>query len=149
MAGLCEGSNEPPGSLKASNSVGRAAGYGLEGPGFDPGGDRIFFSLPNFQNSPEVHSASYKIEYRVFPGVKGGQSVVPTTPPHSSAEVMESMGLYLHAPQVQVSSHPKRPEFECGPQLEGPEFTVDLQLEGPEFEYSGLSLKVCGSRYQN
>ncbi|KAJ4444500.1 hypothetical protein ANN_06292 [Periplaneta americana] len=29
-----------------------------------------------------------------------GQSVVPTTPPHSSAEVMESMGLYLHAPQV-------------------------------------------------
>ncbi|KAJ4450841.1 hypothetical protein ANN_02272, partial [Periplaneta americana] len=27
-----------------------------------------FFSLPNFQNGPEVHSASYKIEYRVFPG---------------------------------------------------------------------------------
>ncbi|KAJ4436531.1 hypothetical protein ANN_16562 [Periplaneta americana] len=51
------------------------------------------------QNGAEVHSASYKIEYRVFPGVKGGQSVVPTTPPHSSAEVMESMGLYLHAPK--------------------------------------------------
>ncbi|KAJ4439423.1 hypothetical protein ANN_07547 [Periplaneta americana] len=31
----------------------------------------------------------------------------------------------------------RRPEFECS----GP------QLEGPEFEYSGLSLKVCGSRY--
>ncbi|KAJ4437782.1 hypothetical protein ANN_13720 [Periplaneta americana] len=29
------------------------------------------------------------------------------------------------------------PEFECSGQ----------QLEGPEFEYSGLSLKVCGSRY--
>ncbi|KAJ4440692.1 hypothetical protein ANN_08840, partial [Periplaneta americana] len=29
-----------------------------------------------------------------------GQSVVLTTPPHSSAEVMESMGLYFHAPQV-------------------------------------------------
>ncbi|KAJ4441745.1 hypothetical protein ANN_11603 [Periplaneta americana] len=31
----------------------------------------------------------------------------------------------------------RKPEFECS----GP------QLEGPEFEYSGLSLKVCGSRY--
>ncbi|KAJ4449258.1 hypothetical protein ANN_00655 [Periplaneta americana] len=51
-------------------------------------------------NGPEVHSASYKIEYRVFPGVKDGQSVVSTTPPDSSAEVMESMELYLHAPHV-------------------------------------------------
>ncbi|KAJ4432657.1 hypothetical protein ANN_21280 [Periplaneta americana] len=52
-----------------------------------------------FPNGPEIHSASYKIEYRVFPGVKGGQSVVAITPPHSSAEALESMGLYLHAPK--------------------------------------------------
>ncbi|KAJ4428867.1 hypothetical protein ANN_25860 [Periplaneta americana] len=92
------------------------SGPQLEGPEFECSGPQLegpefeyselslkvvtgFFSLPNFQNGPEVHSASYKIEYRVFPGVKGGQSVVPTTPPHSSAEVMESMGLYLHAPK--------------------------------------------------
>ncbi|KAJ4429118.1 hypothetical protein ANN_26119 [Periplaneta americana] len=49
-------------------------GYGLGGPG-----------RPDERNGSEAHSASYKIEYRVFPGVKGGQSVVPTTPPHSSA----------------------------------------------------------------
>ncbi|KAJ4443810.1 hypothetical protein ANN_05591 [Periplaneta americana] len=51
------------------------------------------------QNGPEVHSASYKIEYRVFPGGKRRSERGATTPPHSSAEVMESMGLYLHAPK--------------------------------------------------
>ncbi|KAJ4445815.1 hypothetical protein ANN_12500 [Periplaneta americana] len=51
-------------------------------------------------NGPEVHHPPIKLSTGSFPGVKGGQSVVPTTPPHSSAEVMESMGLYLHAPQV-------------------------------------------------
>ncbi|KAJ4450834.1 hypothetical protein ANN_02265 [Periplaneta americana] len=59
-----------------------------------------YMAVANKRDGPEVHSASYKIEYRVFPGVKGGQSVVPTTPPHFSAKVKESMGLYLHAPQV-------------------------------------------------
>ncbi|KAJ4445649.1 hypothetical protein ANN_12332 [Periplaneta americana] len=44
-----------------------SAGYGLEGPGLDPKWCRDSFSLPN---GPEVHSASYKIEYRAFPGDK-------------------------------------------------------------------------------
>ncbi|KAJ4446154.1 hypothetical protein ANN_12847 [Periplaneta americana] len=78
---------------RQSSSVGRAAGYGLEGPGFD---SRIrcqtFRTAPRFTQPP--------INTGCFPGVKGGQSVVPTTPLHSSAEVMESMGLYLLAPQV-------------------------------------------------
>ncbi|KAJ4429992.1 hypothetical protein ANN_22196 [Periplaneta americana] len=58
-----------------------------------------FSSLPNFQNGPEVYSPSYKIEYRVFFGVKGGQSVVPTTPPHSSAVVKKAWAL-PSCPQV-------------------------------------------------
>ncbi|KAJ4436791.1 hypothetical protein ANN_16923 [Periplaneta americana] len=54
----------------------------------------------NLRNGPEFTQPPIKLSTGSFPGVKGGQSVVPTTPPHSSAEVMESMGLYLHAPQV-------------------------------------------------
>ncbi|KAJ4450378.1 hypothetical protein ANN_01799 [Periplaneta americana] len=50
--------------------------------------------------APRFTQPPIKLSTGSFPGVKGGQSVVPTTPPHTSAEVMESMGLYLHAPQV-------------------------------------------------
>ncbi|KAJ4449113.1 hypothetical protein ANN_00508 [Periplaneta americana] len=50
--------------------------------------------------APRFTQPPIKLSTGSFPGVKGGRSVVPTTPPHSSAEVMESMGLYLHAPQV-------------------------------------------------
>ncbi|KAJ4428441.1 hypothetical protein ANN_24478 [Periplaneta americana] len=49
--------------------------------------------------APRFTQPPIKLSTGSFPGVKGGQSVVPTTPPHSSAEVMESMGLYLHAPK--------------------------------------------------
>ncbi|KAJ4442317.1 hypothetical protein ANN_03903 [Periplaneta americana] len=52
------------------------------------------------KNGTEVHSASYKLSTVSFPGVKGGQSVVPTTPPHSSAEVMESMGFTSMPPSA-------------------------------------------------
>ncbi|KAJ4441901.1 hypothetical protein ANN_11761 [Periplaneta americana] len=94
MAGLCKGGNEPSGSLKARMKkkrkillaplpqttadfltdaelrlglVGRAAGYGLEGRSSIPCDDGIFL-VAKLQNGPEVHSASYIIEYRVFPG---------------------------------------------------------------------------------
>ncbi|KAJ4435802.1 hypothetical protein ANN_18421 [Periplaneta americana] len=65
-----------------------------------PGGDRIFSRCQTFRTAPRFTRPPIKLNTGSFPGVKGGQSVVPTTPPHSSAEVMESMGLYLHAPQV-------------------------------------------------
>ncbi|KAJ4448759.1 hypothetical protein ANN_00150 [Periplaneta americana] len=65
-----------------------------------PGGDRIFSRCQTFRTAPRFTQPPIKLSTGSFPGVKGGQSVVPTTPPHSSAEVMESMGLYLHAPQV-------------------------------------------------
>ncbi|KAJ4436023.1 hypothetical protein ANN_18649, partial [Periplaneta americana] len=92
MVGLYEGGNEPPGSLKAifypirkDNNYDENCftKYGLS-------------TLHVARNGPEVHSASYKIEYRV----KGGQSMVPTTPPQSSAEAMESMGALPPCPQV-------------------------------------------------
>ncbi|KAJ4438568.1 hypothetical protein ANN_14515 [Periplaneta americana] len=52
------------------------------------------------RTAPRFTQPPIKLSTGSFPGVKGGQSVVPTTPPHSSAEVMESMGLYFDAPQV-------------------------------------------------
>ncbi|KAJ4445389.1 hypothetical protein ANN_07194 [Periplaneta americana] len=49
------------------------------------------------RTAPRFTQPPIKLSTGSFPGIKGGQNVVPTTPPHSSAEVM---GLYLHAPEV-------------------------------------------------
>ncbi|KAJ4445779.1 hypothetical protein ANN_12464 [Periplaneta americana] len=65
-----------------------------------PGGDGVFSRCQTFRTAPRFTQPPIKLSTGSFPGVKVGQSVVPTTSPHSSAEVMESMGLYLHAPQV-------------------------------------------------
>ncbi|KAJ4431509.1 hypothetical protein ANN_20107 [Periplaneta americana] len=65
-----------------------------------PGGDRIFSRCQTFIMAAMFTQPPIKLSTGSFPGVKGRQSVVPTTPPHSVAEVMESMELYLHAPQV-------------------------------------------------
>ncbi|KAJ4442413.1 hypothetical protein ANN_03999 [Periplaneta americana] len=65
-----------------------------------PDGDRIFSRCQTSRTAPRFTQPPTKLSTGSFPGVKGGQSVVPTTPPHSNAEVMESMGHYLHAPQV-------------------------------------------------
>ncbi|KAJ4428875.1 hypothetical protein ANN_25868 [Periplaneta americana] len=100
MAGLCEGGNEPSGSLKAI--CGRVAqlveqlAMDWKVRGSIPGGDRIFSRCQAFRTAPRFTQPPIKLSTGSFPGVKGGQSVVPTTPSHSSAEVMESMGLYLH-----------------------------------------------------
>ncbi|KAJ4452277.1 hypothetical protein ANN_03795 [Periplaneta americana] len=64
-----------------------------------PGGDRMFSRCQTFRTAPRFTQPPIKLSTGSFPRVKGGQSVVPTTPPHSSAEVMESMELYLHAPK--------------------------------------------------
>ncbi|KAJ4430123.1 hypothetical protein ANN_22333 [Periplaneta americana] len=70
-----------------------------------PGGDRIFSRCQTFRTAPRFTQPPIKLSTGSFPGVKGGQSLVPTTPPHSSAEVMESMGLYLHAFMTQLPEH--------------------------------------------
>ncbi|KAJ4449920.1 hypothetical protein ANN_01327 [Periplaneta americana] len=62
--------------------------------------DGMLVLIIGLRTAPRFTQPPIKLSTGSFPGVKGGQSVVPTTPPHSSAEVMESMGLYLHAPQM-------------------------------------------------
>ena len=49
------------------SSVGIATGYGLDGPGSNPGGGEIFRTCPDRPWGP--HSLLYN-EYRVFPGNK-------------------------------------------------------------------------------
>ncbi|KAJ4444291.1 hypothetical protein ANN_06083 [Periplaneta americana] len=61
-----------------------------------PGGDRIFSRCQTFRTAPRFTQPPIKLSTASFPGVKGGQSVVPTTPPHSSAEhcIGQKHGLY-------------------------------------------------------
>ncbi|KAJ4437045.1 hypothetical protein ANN_17179 [Periplaneta americana] len=65
-----------------------------------PGDDRIFSGCQTFRTARRFTQPPIKLSTGSFPGVKGGQSVVLTTPPHSSAEVMESMELYLQPPSA-------------------------------------------------
>ncbi|KAJ4439335.1 hypothetical protein ANN_07457 [Periplaneta americana] len=111
MAGLCEGGNEPSGSLKAICAAERTA----EGPHLWSNGQRVWprnqvgresrsgqvtwltffpgFSLnpirANAGMAPRFTQPPIKLSTASFLGVKGSQSVVPTTPPHSSAEQLE------------------------------------------------------------
>ena len=62
-----------PGSI-----VGIATGYGLDGPGINPGGGEIFRTCPDRPWGPP--SLPYN-GYRVFPGVKSGQGVTLTPHP--------------------------------------------------------------------
>jgi hypothetical protein len=60
------------------SSVGIATGYGLEGPGSNPGGDEIFRTCPCRPWGP--HSLLYN-GYRAFPGVECGRGVTLTPHP--------------------------------------------------------------------
>ncbi|KAJ4432603.1 hypothetical protein ANN_21226 [Periplaneta americana] len=51
-----------------------------------PSGDRIFSRCQTSRTAPRFTQPPIKLSTGSFPGVKGGQSVVPTTPPHSSVE---------------------------------------------------------------
>jgi hypothetical protein len=62
-----------PGSV-----VGTATGYGLDGPGSNPGGTR--FSAP-VQTCPGAHPASYTIGTGCFPGVNSSLGVTLTLHP--------------------------------------------------------------------
>jgi hypothetical protein len=59
------------------SSVSIATGYGLEGPGIDPGGVR--FSAP-VQTGPGAHPASCTMGTGSFPGVESGRGMTLT--PH-------------------------------------------------------------------
>ncbi|KAJ4426309.1 hypothetical protein ANN_27123 [Periplaneta americana] len=87
------------------------------------------------KTAPRFTQPPIKLSTGSFPGVKGDQSVVPTTPPHSSAEVMENMGLYLHAHQVpswHVTGVPL-PSF----------FTRINEMDKPADSCTVLYLDVC------
>jgi hypothetical protein len=63
--------------------VGIATGYGLDGPGSNPGGDEI---LPHVKTGPATHPASCTMGTGSLPWVKQpGRGADP--PPPSSAEV--------------------------------------------------------------
>ena len=58
------------------SSVGIAADYGMDGPGSNPSGDKIF---PPAQTGPRAHPASSKMGTGSFLGVKRGRGVLLTT----------------------------------------------------------------------
>ena len=76
------------------SSVGIATRYGLDGPGIESRSGEIFHSV---QTGPGAHPASYIMGTGSLPGVKRpGRGV--DHPPPSSAEVKETIELYLYSP---------------------------------------------------
>jgi hypothetical protein len=67
------------------SSVGLATGYGLDGPGSNPGGSEIFRTRPDWPWGPP--SLLYN-EYRSFPEVKR-PGCGADHPPPPSAEIVE------------------------------------------------------------
>jgi hypothetical protein len=68
------------------NSVGVATGYGMDGPGMDPGGGARFSTAS--QTGRGAHSAPYTMGTGSFPGLKRPVRGVDHPPP-SGAEVIE------------------------------------------------------------
>ena len=77
------------------SSVGIATGYGLDGPGSNPGRDEIFRTCPDRSWGPP--SLLYN-GYRVFPWGKEWQRRDAGPSPPSSAVVKKEKGLYIHSP---------------------------------------------------
>ena len=65
----------------------------------NPGGEENY---PPVQTGPGAHPASCKMGTGSFPGVKCGRGVMLTsnTSPPNSAEVKETMQLYVYSPSV-------------------------------------------------
>ncbi|KAJ4451036.1 hypothetical protein ANN_02472 [Periplaneta americana] len=158
MAGLCEGGNEPSGSLKAicndvrfelTTSVPQERrSRGALWDGARRRGERAN-TAREWRESARASGAGREERALDFSGdAKERQqfSVIQSVSKPEQASLV-----YRSSTRVCVRNciSIRRPEFECsGPQLEGPEFECSgPQLEGPEFEYSELSLKICGSRY--
>jgi len=60
------------------SSVGIATGYGLDGPGSDPGGGEVYSPV---ETGSGAHPASCKMVTGPFPGVKSGRGVMLTPYP--------------------------------------------------------------------
>jgi hypothetical protein len=76
------------------SSVGVATRYGLDGAGSNPVEAKFSASI---QTGPGAHPAFYTMGTGSFPGViRPGPGVVH--PPPSSADVTESVELYLYSP---------------------------------------------------
>ena len=76
------------------SSVGIATRYGLDGPGWNPGGGEIFRTRPD---RPWSHPASYTMGIGFFPGVnRPGRGVDHPHP--SSGEVKGRVELYICVP---------------------------------------------------
>ena len=88
------------------SSVGTATGYGLDGPGSNPGGEEVSRTRPDRPWGPP--SFLYN-GYRVFPGGKERPGRGVDHPPTSSAEVQERVELYLYSPLGRLWPVPGRP----------------------------------------
>jgi hypothetical protein len=77
------------------SSVSIATGYGLEGPGSNPGGGEIFRTCPDQPWGPP--SLLYN-GYRAFPGVESGRSVTLTPRPLLVPRSKNIIELYLYSP---------------------------------------------------
>jgi hypothetical protein len=76
------------------SSVGKAAVYGLDGPGIESRCE-VRFSAP-VQTGPGAHSASYIMDTGSFPGVKPPERGADHPHP-SSAQVKGRVDLYIHS----------------------------------------------------
>ena len=76
------------------SSVGTAARYGLDGPGFESRWE-VRFPSP-VQTGPGAHQAYYTTDTGTFPGVKQ-QGVALTIHPHL-AQRLKNIQLYLFSP---------------------------------------------------
>ena len=63
-------------NCRPGSSVGIATDYGLDGPGWNPGGDGFF---PPVQTGPGAHPVSCTMGTESFSGVKCGRGVLLTT----------------------------------------------------------------------
>jgi hypothetical protein len=78
-----------------NSAGGTATHYGLDGPMIESRWGAIFSA--SIQTGPGVHPASYMMGTGSFPGVKRpGRGI--DHPPPSSAEVKESVEVYLYSP---------------------------------------------------
>jgi hypothetical protein len=74
------------------SSIGIATDYGLDGPGWNPGGEKDF---PPVQTGPGAHPASCTMGTGSFPAVKCGRGVLLTTHPLLVPRSWKSRGIPL------------------------------------------------------
>jgi hypothetical protein len=84
-----------PTCVGRDSSVDIETGYGLDGPGSNPGGSEIFCTSPDRPWGPP--NLMYT-GYRVFPGVESGRGVTLTPHPLLVPRSKSRVQLYLYSP---------------------------------------------------